>query len=442
MATVLSIHDIVLFPGNAVFIDENDNKTSNYKSLPFCVYDHLQAGSATSGPGLKGYKYIVNETPSSPKEKGPFWIESEFLNSNLSGKMKLKLKTRIYKMDEAEKAEQKLPFAVQDQPSVTDDIFFRRFDTADLHKLFTSAQMKEKDVLHDINLELVYFSYPGSTLKNFYFGYGYDWNECLLNALHKAALYWKFSVRSEFDDLTKSELAKKNLKLSTNVKFSFDTRTDAFSESLAPLHVYSQIKSWWEGLSETDKVNILNCNYITVQGFASEMGGETVNEPLRNNRAWKAAQSLWLLLKNEFKKSSLKKTLLPPIEGKHFTPQTIDPKERLNVPIFHWGVPGPPAHFFLIPHTNMQVMLTKDKKIVEMAIKNHYQRFPEDNPNHRVAIVSFIQVVPAYVEQYLKEEIRLATASPICGYRVIHYHKPGGAEPNRMLVYISEPRWI
>lgn len=440
-ADVLSYYDIVLFPGNTAFIDENDNRTSNYSSLPFCVYDRYQSPPQAPAATRKGFKYIIDETPTAKTERGPFWLESDFMNSSRSGKLKLKAKVKLYKMEEADSAEKKLPFAVQNQPPATDLDFFRIFDTEDFHKLFTSSKMKEKGVLNALNLEMIDHNYPDSVLKNFYFGYGNDWNECLLDALKKAALYWKFSVRSEFDDLTKSELATKSLKLSTNIKFSFDTRTDAFSESLAPLHVYSQIKCWWEGLGEDDRVNLLNCNYITVQGFASEMGGETVNAPLRRNRAWKTAQSLWLLLKNEFKKSPQKKSLLSPVEGKQFVPQKIDPKDRLNVPIFHWGVPGPPSHFFLTPSTGIQVMLTKDKKIVEKAIKRHFQRFPDDDPNHRVAIVSFVQMIPAYVEQYLKEEIRLVTASPIGAYRVVHYHKPAGAEPNKMLVYILKPRW-
>ena len=259
--------------------------------------------------------------------------------------------------------------------------------------------------------------------------------------MRKAALYWKFSVRSEFDDSIKSELANENLKLSTNIKFYFDTNTDAFSESLTPLHIYSQIKSWWGSLSEPDRFNIFNCNYITVQGFTSKMGDESINKSLRNNRAWKTAQSLWLLLKKEFNDCPLKKTLISPIEGNQCVPQIIDPEDRLNVPIIYWGVVGQPSNLFLIPCTNMNVMLNKDKKIVEEAIKKHYQKFPDDDPNHRIVIISFVQVIPAYVEQYLKEEIRMIAASPICGYRVVYYHQSYKPESGKMLVYILPPSW-
>jgi len=445
-ATALVIREVVLFPGDTVFIDENDNKTSNYENLPYLMFDHQEAKKVSSTGLKEKFKYLTHETEPLERMQGPFWIELDYFHSEDPAKTKVKLNLKTYKMAEAEASEEKLPFAVQDYPSVLDTQFFQIFDTSSIYQLFLSKKFSERNLKRAIKQEWNNQSnkkgIPDKVVNNFYFGYGGDRNECLLDAFRKASTFWKYRVTSDFDDVMKSELAQKTLTLSTHVKFSFDTRTDAYSESLAPLHVYSQIKSWWEYLSEEDKINILNCNYITVQGFASEMGDEIVNEPLRRDRAWKTAKSLWWVLRKEFKSSFGKKTLLEPQQSSQSESQKFVPANKKEVSILYWGQAGFPTHIALTPHANMHVLLTQDKKIVETAIKNHFQRFRDDNPDHRVAIVSFIQVIPAYVEQYMEEEIRLVTANPICAYRVLHHHAPGGSEPSRILLYILEPRWI
>lgn len=455
-ALSIRINERALFPGEVSYINETGIKTSPSTQLPYLMVDRVEGKKMGSTQPLGKFQYLTHEKSPPAKMLGPFWVESEFINSVDPGKSNEKQTVQVYKMKEAVQGEEKLPFASSKLPSVMDTGFLNLFDKAPLNQLFSSEKPNEERVKQVMKTALKTSSYGESMLNHFYYGYGNNRNECLLDAFNRAAMFWKYGIRYEFDDIMKTKGSKKSLSLETNIKFTFDTKTDAFSESLAPLHIYSQIKSWWNGLSDNDKFNMKNCDFITVRGYSSELGGvdSDINVNLRINRAWKTAQSLWLLLKEEFKKMGMiSRVLLQPVAREGRDPGTFKPDDRQNVPIYYWGEASKPTSVVLTPHANLQVKLTQDKKIVEEAISKHVQRFPDDNPDERIAIVSFVQEVPALVEQiveeekksveqYVKEEMRLLAAEPLCGYRVLyHYKSSGSGIPDRILVYIPKPSW-
>jgi hypothetical protein len=85
----------------------------------------------------------------------------------------------------------------------------------------------------------------------------------------------------------------------------FATGSDGFSDALVPMHVYFQLKSWWDSLDSVDpsvKEGLKDSDEIEVLGFSSRLTSETDqrdNERLRKDRAWKTAKSLQLLLQND-----------------------------------------------------------------------------------------------------------------------------------------------
>ncbi len=90
-------------------------------------------------------------------------------------------------------------------------------------------------------------------------------------------------------------------------KVFFASGSDAFSEEEVPRHVFSQLLNWWKNIDDVRKDFIKKCSYIEVVGYSSKKGKVSVNTRLRQDRAWKTAKSLQLILKHEGTSLKLKK---------------------------------------------------------------------------------------------------------------------------------------
>ena len=97
----------------------------------------------------------------------------------------------------------------------------------------------------------------------------------------------------------------KNPCFSSLKKVYFASGSDAFSQDDVPRHVFIQLKLWWENLDENRKDFIKNCSYVEVIGYSSKKGKYSVNKRLRDDRAWKTAKALQILLKKEHKEPSI-----------------------------------------------------------------------------------------------------------------------------------------
>lgn len=438
----LIIDEEIIYPGNTTFINENDTrKEQKDKLLPFLLFDESNKIPSTSSD----INYVLWESDKLMAESGPLWLESNFCNNGEAEGSKVKkseifesyLKIKIWQMGKNDSAKDKLPISRSDSPSVRDSTFFEKFNTHEFTVIFLSQQYSEIIIMNSIKSILNKNQYNVIIKDNFFFGYGNDWNECLIDALNKAATFWKFKYKYEFNDIF-TQGKRENSLISTHVKFSFDTNTDAFSESLAPLHIFSQIKSWWDGLNKIDQFGILNCDFIEIKGFTSDIGTAEINKQLRINRAKKTAYSLYILLQSEFNKDAHKKTLRKPIFGNPDFSQIMKAKSNSEVPIIYRGESGKPDNLVITPCTSLMLNLVQDKGIIEDAINSHYKNFPDDNPEHRVVTISFHQFLPEKTEQFLKENIYLLVATPIPAYRVLLHFR---SRVNRMLVYVLPPIW-
>jgi hypothetical protein len=430
---VLQLYGVVFWDGEIKYVSKPP-QSPPLGDLPFL----LDGDAHLAYPRPQSRSGVLSPDAREQAGQGPFWLESEYRNTEEEaeggGLSKKKSHKEVHLYDMLARVREGLPFADPASAiTVTDDKLFEK-----LRNPVLSAEWRQ-DRYSDQKVRRIVGSLLGENelARSFFVGYGNDWNSSLLNALDDAALYWKHRILSSFDDVAKDGAPDKRFDLATYTKVSFDTKTDAFSESVAPAHVYTQLSYWWSQLSVEERSTFLNCDYVTVEGHTSEAGGPTINVSLAEERAWKTAGSLWLLLENEYWQKPWKKRMLFPEKNQPLSAHP--PTQRGQVPIFYSGIPGPPSTSLLVPYASTRMPLTQDDKLVQDAIANHR---PNDEPEHRIAIIGFHQLLPPYTEQMLSETIRVVTATPIVGYRVVLFDQPNEkVRPCRMLVYVRSPLW-
>ncbi len=267
--------------------------------------------------------------------------------------------------------------------------------------------------------------------KYFYFGEAESYNSSIMYALDGAATHWKCHLESRSEDFMKSEKSDTQITIRTNVVVGFATGSDGFSESITPKHVYYQLKDWWDNLCDTDKKEIFQSSEINVIGYTSMLGGETpVNIDLRENRSWRTAKSLQLLLENQ---SGFDKQLeLIPfsktgIVNKNKIPLSYGGREDMSAfPSQHL------PHLFSPAGSTICDLHIKNDPLASKAVK---QVDTKNNPKDRIALIIFTRKLQRETTQFVSIKGNFNAAHVLSSYRVLLY------EPNRVLVYAIPGTW-
>ncbi|MCG7853052.1 MAG: hypothetical protein MIO92_11080, partial [Methanosarcinaceae archaeon] len=128
-------------------------------------------------------------------------------------------------------------------------------------------------------------------------------SECLMLAVNNAIVNWSRSLSSYHSDLlTETKFDSRSI---VSVKpFYFATGSDAYSDDIAPKHIFFQIKEWWQDqlYSYQRKEIAEETAEIEVVGYSSKLTrAESDNIRLRFDRAWKTARCLELIIRDEIK---------------------------------------------------------------------------------------------------------------------------------------------
>ena len=177
-------------------------------------------------------------------------------------------------------------------------------------------------------------------------------------------------------------------------KIFFETSSDAFSEDIIPRHIYFQINEWMNLLEAAEKKILTDCDEIEVWGFSSKCGSKSLNQKLRERRAWKTFKCLECF--NEFKKKKITHKAAP-----------ID--EYPNNDIFNYSR--------FIDFT-LDVADPDSISIEEM--KSGFQRkITNDDENDRVSLILFKTKKPENVESE-NIVLHLYSAYPIFEYQTLY----------------------
>jgi hypothetical protein len=229
--------------------------------------------------------------------------------------------------------------------------------------------------------------------------------------------------------------------------FYFATGCDAYSNHIVPKHIYFQIREWWEEhlLDYQRKEIATEVDWIEVMGFSSRKGAESLNRRLRYDRAWKAAKSLELLLKEKIKDRDIKLETLESFDfGELYNSvreiekappgkkNERDEETKKDLPIY-WG--GRVLEFY----PDFRVFKGEGTYVMDLIVDSTVEvmePFKEitDNPEDRAVLLIFKRAIPEKVNQIVKNVVVTNNAGPIFRYQVIFSHKIG--VDTRSCVYV------
>lgn len=346
---------------------------------------------------------------------------------------------------------------------------FSRFNLYDLKKmahLFTkSKKLHERDdeaLLKEVEDYLTGLSGFSSEekkelLRQFHICTGDSESTCIMLAVTNALENWRKALSSYHADAMadyrrqeRDKLVEKGFSSRYMISakpFYFATGCDAYSSHIVPKHIYFQIKEWWEEhlLDYQRKEIATEVDRIEIHGYSSKKGSESMNNRLRDDRAWKTAKSLELILKKQIKDreiilvdmSTLKalreiETLIE--RGR--TSSREQPKHPENkkkiLPILHYGE-------LLEYYPNWRMFKGEGTYVMDLIVDTTMDvREPlkeiTDNPEDRAVLVIFKRAIPEKVNQIVKSVVVTNNAGPIFNYQVIFSHKIG--VDTRSCVYV------
>ena len=248
----------------------------------------------------------------------------------------------------------------------------------------------------------------------FYIGEADSPTGSIMLALDGAIKHLQCKIESTMTDCS-SYKASPILKLEKNLIVGFGTGCDGYSESPNPKHVYTQIINWWKSLDDSEKSEIKNSYEIEIKGYSSPLGeSNRVNVELRNNRAWKIAHSLKLILQNEGKSIRL-------INEKAKKKEPPDPSQKQDdIPVYFIGeedkiYPTKNLSFLYAPMGSTLCDLleegTEAQKVAESLSK-------DNDPKDRIGWIIFRRSELRKNNQFVREKGVFNAAAPIAAYRL------------------------
>ena len=278
----------------------------------------------------------------------------------------------------------------------------------------------------------------------FYVGEAEEAHGAMMMALDAAIKHWQCRTETTMTDVS-SFKADPIMKIEKNIIVGFGTGCDGYSESPNPKHVYAQLEDWYKNLDDTEKEEVKNSYEIEVKGYSSPYGERRgqVNVELRDNRAWKIAQSLKLVLSKEGMNIDLK-----PLQPKEDPPQgpPPDPKKKpASVPLYFKGesrVEYPTknlSHLFAPLGSTLCEIIENTKEALTSV-----NGVPIDNdPKDRIGWVILRRSEERKHTQYVKEKGKYNAAGPLAGYRMVGHAKfeKDGKEIVRVLLYVIPAFW-
>ncbi len=409
------------------------------------------------------------------RQRGPYWYYSEFeqtlkkgdLNKSEEGASEdedeaddeseeIKNGTFLFKLDS--RAQDKfgggnytLPKPFQFLPPVNDKII--NDISSGTRKLFLDQKKDSDKILNKIKQNFEKIKGPNLTkyknLSNFFTKFfkittANDLNGAIFLALDEISKeFSEVLTISQMEDYMVGSTKKTKVSIPINLIVGFSTLSDAFSESPTPKHVYQQLKEWWDNLWQGEKEKILSSAEIVIRGFSSELGTENINKNLRKNRAWKIAKSLELVLKKPLEDEKNKVLSLVPYEKSKIGIEVETPNIPKNaIPIYHYAAPEgafPKEHPYLFHPSNSTLCeVLEDDSIVKKAVK----QVPENNsPRDRIGIITFYRNYNLQETQEIEQKVKVSSAIPISGYRVIHHDKSYESGLHRILIYVIPGFW-
>ena len=316
--------------------------------------------------------------------------------------------------------------------------WFKQFNYSHQKKLlqsFSNAKesITDKDILLRIK-EYLKENFDSDTAwelsKHFHIAYEDTEPKCILLAIAAALESWRISLSSYHSDLSASKQFNRNYIISAK-EFRFATGSDAYSNGVVPVHIYMQVKNWWDNLYSYQRDEIENeVVQVEVIGYASNTPDEADNERLRDDRAWKTAKALELVLTDSGFKRELKLVPIPVSSAVMPNEPTTEDKNKL--PILYVGEKTGmyPNRKLLKQEGNYVMDLPGDTKLSEIKTGTPYSDDQED----RISLVIFKRLIPEDVDQVVKNVIISNTASPVYSYYTIFSTKT--SDEYRKVVYV------
>ena len=281
----------------------------------------------------------------------------------------------------------------------------------------------------------------------FYIGEAKSYQGAIMMALEGAIRHMENRTEVLMKDIM-SFKADPIMKIEKDLIVGFGTGCDGFSESPNPKHVYSQLSEWWATLNDEDKSEIKSSYEIEVIGYSSPFGeSKRVNLELRQNRAWKIAHSLKMILEAnkakasvELKELKLKEGQTPPQNPPYSDP--AKPPERIS--LYFYGEPKNiyPIKDLTTLYAPMGATLCDVLDESSLAKNAVSQIDPDNDPRDRIGWVIFRRSELRKNCQFVSEKGVYNAAAPVAGYRFLW--KASGVVRNdttRALVYVIPAFW-
>ncbi len=204
-------------------------------------------------------------------------------------------------------------------------------------------------------------------------------NQCALDALQEIAETHNRVITKHISTMA-SHVGRKP-SFSSWKKVYFASGSDAFSEEEVPRHVFAQILSWWNTLDRVGKEFILTSSHIEVIGYSSAAGSKGLNKRLREDRAWKTARSLQLILEQFEGPAGKMSYPLEKVDSvKEITPSNTGPKN-----IYHYD-----EVLELYPKVKISESALDNSK---SASKKHNRQANDDSKHDRCVSMIFHHVI-------------------------------------------------
>ena len=324
--------------------------------------------------------------------------------------------------------------------------YFRRFNRIlqiDMGRILRYAnppQLSDKELLDKIkeylnqNLRLAE-NEINEISKHFHISYTKSESKGIMLAIGNALEVWRIFLSNYHSDLLASDQFDSSYIMSVKA-FHFATGCDAYSPSRVPVHIYFQIKNWWKNLllqyqrEEIEKEVV----QIEVIGFASKKSrDETDNVRLRDDRAWKTARALKMIMDESGINREVKLIPMPLSASSRLLPHKPTSYDNI-LPILYVGEK-------LDVYPNRNIFKQEGNYVMdllgetEISVKEPYKA-DTDDPEDRISLVVFKRLIPEDVNQIVRNVVITNHASPIYSYKKIISHKMPNDGSIRMVVYV------
>ncbi len=237
----------------------------------------------------------------------------------------------------------------------------------------------------------------------------------MMAALNDASKRWQ--TLSQASSLDVAQKGGKERFLYSVKRVFFATGCDNLSNDVVPKHVYYQLQSWWDHLPLSTREVLEASIEVLVIGYASKAGSDADNQRLREDRAWKTAKSLELVMKDAYLQGESPKNKIP------ITWRPTSPSVFPDPGIFN---------------AYQDIAFTED--VVDSSAVDAIQPrdVNDDRQSDRIALILFKREMPKEIPQMIEDINVTDTAMPIFEYKLL-YHRgpvPGKSTKHLVIMYI------